>query len=133
MKVLIGTLLFCSALTMSQTAIASDTIECTVTEVLNSDFENVYDFTFSDYPNVSYETQTSYGPTLTVGAMSFAENDDMSPADLTVTKTAQKLEIVAQPEESNEVIKLTVEGKVGLLEANSGEGPLVPVARVKCK
>ncbi len=100
---------FCVLLMSAGFSAAADfDFDCTVTKVTNQDFEDVNDFKFADYPNVSYRLAGKYGKTLIVGAFNFAEQDPDQPSKIEVSQDAKNITVTAKPEESGTVYKVSI-------------------------
>lgn len=95
---------------------------CKVSKVIDDGlFENEHDFTFADYPYVTYMSITPNGKTLTVGALSFSETDSIQSSVITEETEQRMTIIVAEPEESGQIFSLAVSENSGMLYYYSEE------------
>ncbi len=119
------TTLILVGLLVSQFALATPPalqFNCTVSKVVdNGDFENEHDFSFEDYPNVSYMSITPDGKNLTVGALSFSEKDSSQPSVITEESESYTSIIVAEPEDSGQIFSIAVRESAGMLYYYSEE------------
>lgn len=82
---------------------------CTVDEVLDGgSFENENDFTFADYPYVTYAPTSEYGRTLAVGALICEETSPYQTCAFTIRESENRIGVSAKADEDPRVQMVTV-------------------------
>lgn len=121
--------------TLSSNALAlGDVTQCRVSSVKDAgDFENEYDFEFSQNQLVIVDLRKADDKMVVIGALSFSEQDSNQPSSIRLVQAYGAAGIEIAPEESDERFYVRVDFRRGTGELQRQVGGVwIPVADLTC-
>ncbi len=120
--------LFCSG------SLASDSLECEFSKQLSSDYEDINDFTFQDYPWLLLKSVPG-GWQVTVGGITYGDEFSGSGPDQIEKQIVSSREVLFKSTNADEKWIIRIVDKMALFSADVGNGStgLTDIAEFICK